>query len=152
MSENIHITDCPTCKSVAEVDMSIQLLTHPVRYNARCTNEHCGYVFTVFEMNVRKKTGWEVRGRSVNKTSEVHRTIGEQAMSMKPDEIMINKGNYTIKRRLPENIESILEKYDAFEEIINLYIHGKDEYETSDRHTLDMFKDDVFDILEKYLG
>ena len=85
------------------------------------------------------------------KTVMVEQEIGKQALSMKPDEVMINRGNYVVKRRLPENIDSVLEKNEVFEKIMGLYIYGRDEYETSDRHTLDMFKDDVFDILENYL-
>lgn len=90
--------------------------------------------------------------RSYGKSVVVEQEIGKQALSMKSDEVMINRGNYVVKRRLPENIDSLIEKRQVFDKIVDLYIYGRDEYETSERHTLDMFKDDVFDILEEYLG
>ena|SRR5699024_7127387 len=146
-----YITSCPYCGFPADVDMSIMLTTHPPQYKAWCKQESCGESFTVFANEIMKKE-IAVLPRSSGKSVVVEQEIGKQALSMKPDEVMINRGNYVVKRRLPENIDSVLEKRQILDEIINLYIYGREEYETSERHTLDMFKDDVFDILERYLG
>lgn len=146
-----YISSCPYCGFPADVDMSIVLTTHPPQYKAWCKQESCGESFTVFANEIMKKE-IAVPPRSSGNSVVVEQGIGKQALSMKPDEIMINRGNYVIKRRLPENIDSVLEKRQILDEIINLYIYGREEYETSERHTLDMFKDDVFDILEGYLG
>lgn len=150
MSERYkYITSCPYCGFPADVDMSIMLTTYPPQYKAWCKQESCGESFTVFANEIMKK---ELVTRSCGKSVVVEQEIGKQALSMRPDEVMINRGNYVVKRRLPENIDSVLEKRQILDEIINLYIYGREEYETSERHTLDMFKDDVFDILEGYLG
>lgn len=149
--ESVCITSCPYCGFPADVDMSIMLTTHPPKYKAWCKQESCGESFTVFANEIMKKE-IAVLPRSSGKSVVVEQEIGKQALSMKPDEVMINRGNYVVKRRLSENIDSVLEKKQILDEIIDLYIYGRDEYETSERHTLDMFKDDVFDILEKYLG
>ena len=146
-----YITSCPHCGFPADVDMDIILTSYPPKYKARCKQESCGESFTVFANEIMKKE-ITVLPRSSGKSVVVEQEIGKQALSMKPDEVMINRGNYVVKRRLPENIDSVLEKTEVFERIMDLYIYGRDEYETSDRHTLDMFMGDVFDILEEYLG
>lgn len=149
--ENMYITSCPYCGCPADVDMGIVLTSHPPQYKAWCKQESCGESFTVFANEIMKKE-ITVLPRSSGKSVVVEQEIGKQALSMKPDEVMINRGNYVVKRRLPENIDSVLEKKQILDEIIDLYIYGRKEYETSERHTLDMFKDDVFDIIEGYLG
>lgn len=146
-----YITSCPHCGFPADVDMSIVLTSHPPKYKAWCKQESCGESFTVFANEIMKKE-IAVLPRSSGKSVMVEQEIGKQALSMKSDEVMINRGNYVVKRSLPENIDSVLEKRQILDEIIDLYIYGRYEYETSERHTLDMFKDDVFDILERYLG
>lgn len=146
-----YVTSCPHCGFPADVDMSIVLTSHPPQYRAWCKQKSCEESFTVFANEIMKKE-IAVLPRSSGRSVVVEQEIGKQALSMKPDEVMINRGNYVVKRRLPENIDSLLEKSGVFEKIIELYIYGRDEYEASERHTLDMFKDDVFDILEGYLG
>lgn len=146
-----YFTSCPYCGFPADVDMDIVLTTYPPQYKAWCKQESCGESFTVFANEIMKKE-LVTPSRSYGKSVVVEQEIGKQALSMKPDEVMINRGNYVVKRRLPENIDSLIEKRQVFDKIVDLYIYGRDEYETSERHTLDMFKDDVFDILEEYLG
>lgn len=146
-----YITSCPYCGFPADVNMSIVLTSHPPQYRAWCKQESCGESFTVFANEIMKKE-IAVLPRFSGKSVVVEQEIGKQALSMKSDEVMINRGNYVVKRRLPENIDSLIEKRQVFDKIVDLYIYGRDEYETSERHTLDMFKDDVFDILEEYLG
>lgn len=151
MDENYeYITSCPYCGFPADVDMDTIFTTYPPKYKAWCKQESCGESFTVFANEIMKKE-IAVLPRSSGKSTIVEQEFGKQALHMKPDEVMINKGNYAVIRRLPESIDSLLEKNEVFEKIMELYIYGRDEYETSDRHTLDMFKDDVFDILESYL-
>ena len=150
-----YITSCPYCGFPADVDTIIVLTTNPPKYKAQCKQESCGESFTVFANEIMKKelvthSRPVTHSLSSGNSVVVEQGIGKQALSMKPDEVMINRGNYVVKRRLPENIDSVLEK--ILDEIIDLYIYGRDEYETSERHTLDIFKDDVFDILERYLG
>lgn len=149
--ESVCITSCPYCGFPADVDMGIVLTSHPPQYKAWCKQESCGESFTVFANEIMKKE-MVTPSRSYGKSVVVEQEIGKQALSMKPDEAMINRGNYVVKRRLPENIDSLLEKRQVFDKIVDLYIYGREEYEVSERHTLDMFKDDVFDILEEYLG
>ena len=146
-----YISSCPYCGFPADVDMGIQFTSNPPQYKAWCKQESCGESFTVFANEIMKKE-IAVFPRSSGKSVVVEQEIGKQALSMKSDEVMINRGNYVVKRRLPENIDSVLEKRQVLDEIINLYIYGREEYDTSERHTLDMFRDDVFDILEGYLG
>lgn len=152
MDENYeYITSCPFCGFPADVDMDTIFTTYPPKYKAWCKQESCGESFTVFANEIMKKEIVSLP-RSSGNSVVVEQGIGKEALSMKSDEVMINRGNYVVKRRLPENIDSVLEKRQILDEIIDLYIYGRDEYETSERHTLDMFKDDVFDILERYLG
>lgn len=145
-----YITSCPYCGFPADVDMDTILTSYPPKYKAWCKQESCGESFTVFANEIMKKE-IAVLPRSSGKSTIVEQEFGKQALHMKSDEVMINKGNYAVIRRLPESIDSLLEKNEVFEKIMDLYIFGSDEYETSERHTLDMFKDDVFDILENYL-
>lgn len=146
-----YITSCFYCGFPADVDMDTILTSYPPKYKAWCKQESCGESSMVFANEIMKKEIVSLP-RSYGKSVVVEQEIGKQALSMKSDEVMINRGNYVVKRRLPENIDSVLEKTEVFEKIMDLYIYGREEYETSERHTLDIFKDDVFDILERYLG
>lgn len=147
MNQTTYITNCPDCGEPAEVNMKVAYASHPAQFGAQCRYEKCGKTFTVFRKDIRVGA----QGHSANKSTVVQQSFGKQALNMRADEVMINKGSYAVIRRLPENIDSILEKNEVFEKIMDLYILGGDEYEDSERHTLDIFKDDVFDILENYL-